>query len=139
MKRVRIIFILLPALIAGTVYAWLHEPKAIYTFGIHLYLVLGILSMLSSFLSALVVNIPPEKNMLISTLGILAAIYANAFIFNIELLHTFANEFFILLFFAGHASLIGTYCAIFAKSLKIKSPAKMQRGRKHYPRYSVAE
>lgn len=140
MKRVRFLFILIPALAAGTFYAWLHEPKALYTFGMHLYLVLGILSLLSSFISGLLIHIEPEKNLLTTTLGIVAAIFANSFIFGIPLLHSYANEFFILLFFAGHASLFGTYGAVFAKSfsLPFKTPAKVQR-RTHYSRYSVAE
>lgn len=139
MKRVFLIISFIIALVAGTFYSWLNEPKSIFTFGIHLYLMLSLLSICTSFLTNLMFRVKPEENMIITTGGILLAVILNFLIFEIKLPHALNDEIFIMLFFVGQASLLGTYIAVLAKKIKIKSPAAVQGTRKSYPRISVFE
>lgn len=139
MKRVFMIFTFLLALAAGTFYTWLYEPNAIVNIGLHLYIVLFVLSISSAFLSNLLLKIRPEENIILTTGGILLAVVLNSFFFNISLPHAMGDEIFIMLFFAGQASLLGSYGAVLAKKIHIKTPAKLQQPRKAYTQYSVFE
>lgn len=140
MKRASLIISFIVALTAGTFYAWLNEPKTIYSFEVHLYFTLSILSFSVAFLTTLILKIKPEESILLSIAGIIAAVIINSAVFGISLLHTLNDEIFIILFFAGHASLMGTYGAVLARKIYFKTPSRgIQPSHKAYPRYSVVE
>lgn len=120
MKQAATVITLGIGLTAGTAYTWLNTPGNIFIWGIHAYFVLAFTAFLAAFTSAMLFRLAAEQIILLSTAGFLAAVLLNALTFNISLPHTLNDELFIVLFFAGHAALMGAFGAKAVKSLKLQ-------------------
>lgn len=118
MKQAAIVITLVIGLTAGTAYTWMNTPGEIFIWGIHAYFVLAFTAFLAAFISAMLFRMAAEQIILLSTGGFLAAVLFNSLAFNLSLPHTLNDELFIVLFFAGHAALMGAFGAKAVKTLR---------------------
>lgn len=140
MKKVSQTVTVILSVTAGFFYIWMYNPQEPSILGIHIYLILCILGISSAFLSGLITQVEPEKNMLLTASGISLAVILSSILFGIELPHAANNEIIIMLFFTGHAALVGTYSSVIAKNLSLKAAsAKLKGNKKSYLHYPVTE